>query len=175
MSRLPRSAVLVALLGAAACEGAAPASSPGKLACAQPVATWCAGQGPACSWSLYADPTRFDCAHTSVGACGPYDVAVAQRVDAGTISYYDASSGELVAAVEYGGAPGPTAERCAAGPSDGFAVPSCPQAAFVSSCPGGRACLPDGAGCMTGADCCSASCAQQGSRLACCPASGCAP
>jgi hypothetical protein len=53
-----------------------------------------------------------------VGDCGAYRKVVYFESDYKVAFYYDATSGQLVAIVSGG---------CAAGPAEGFTVPSCPN------------------------------------------------
>ncbi len=174
MLRAATSAALVAGIALAlGCEGQPVRALAPVLWCGESIASYCTGaHAKACNWSLYADPTQFSCASTSLAACGSYDVAASSGLDVGEASYYDAATGRLVAVIGYS-ANGGGGHSCVAGPAGGFAAPECPSSDFTGSCPGGHACSPDGADCMTDADCCSASCAPQGAARVCCPASGC--
>ncbi len=173
MNRVLASALLVGVLAAAACHGGSAASSGAVLQCESAVGEQCSAlHAVGCQWSEYTDPTRFDCAHMSVAACGSYDVAVTMGVDTGQVRYFDASTGGLVAIVDdsanFGGS-----RRCVAGAGSTFVEPDCPPSAFTGACPGGHVCRPDADACMTNGDCCSGSCAAQGTSMVCCPASGC--
>jgi hypothetical protein len=114
-----------ALAAACACSG-------GGLPCASSVAAYCASaQQPVCNWSDYAKPAN--CPYTSLNtSCSPYDVAIQHGVDTGVTSYYQRTTGELVAAVSYT----TFGRSCIAGPQgSGFSEPDCPSSGFSPNCP----------------------------------------
>ncbi len=172
MNRVLGNALLLGVLAAAACHGGSDAASGSALQCESRVGECNAFQAVDCTWSGHTDPTKVDCAHMSVAACGSYDVALTMGVDTGEVRYFDASTGWLVAVVD-SSANGGGSRRCVAGTGATFVEPECPPSAFTSACPGGRVCRPDADACMTSGDCCSGNCAAQGTSLVCCSASGC--
>ncbi len=129
MRRIPRwavPAILTAVLGCGAGR-----SDDG---CTSSIADFCAGANAStCDWTAYSAAAKADC-HTGLGACGPYDVGNEMGVDAGTMRYFDAANGRLVAIVEYVTRGGGT-RRCAAGPTGGFAEPDCSSTLWRTGCP----------------------------------------
>ncbi len=120
-------AALLAALVAGGCSS--------QLPCASSVESYCASPAqPICSWSVFSDPTstRFDCRHTGLNtSCGPYDNAWQFGVDYGVQSYYDRTTGQLVAVV----ADSANTQTCLAGPASGFSPPACPATDFTTLCP----------------------------------------
>ena len=108
---------LASLAGLADCGGSSPGGSTGVHfgACTESVAASCgASTVMECFPDGYPDSTY---------ACGSYDVHYIQYVDTYGISFYDPTSGALIAVVDGNG----PFEGCAGGPAD-FALPSCPNA-----------------------------------------------
>jgi hypothetical protein len=103
------------------------ATSPGAYCSAAPAGT-CTWPGPA--------PSATECPHTFRStSCGPYDAVLVQGVDTSTVRYYEHGTGALVAVIHHSVVlPQAT---CEAGPSEGFAEPTCGAGTFVSTCPDG--------------------------------------
>jgi hypothetical protein len=121
---------LAALAGAVIATGC----NSSQIPCSSSVPSYCASAAqPICSWSVYSDAASFSCQYTLLStACGPYDIAYQRGVDTGVESYYDRSTGQLVAALFLNAEFDKTS--CLAGPG-AFPQPSCPLSEFISSCP----------------------------------------
>lgn len=75
-----------------------------SLACRESLADYCLEPDVACQWP--ADATSFCPIHAtslsiSIGTCGPYRLLLRRGVDTARFDYYDAGTGELVAAVTH--------------------------------------------------------------------------
>lgn len=111
-------AVFVVAFALSGCNGSSPGSGDGSAqdtgadaaaACPVSIAAYCAGKATAeCAptWSAVLADTGFCGGQSRVGemdyACQPYQVRLLNDVDEGTVSYYDASSGTLLAIVTVG-------------------------------------------------------------------------
>jgi hypothetical protein len=114
MTLKDRSTALFACLLATFAGVACSSSSPGGradagAACTMSIAAYCAGKATAeCvpTWSAVLADTSFCGSQSTVGemdyACQPYQVRLLNDVDEGTVSYYDASGGALLAIVTVG-------------------------------------------------------------------------
>ena len=88
------------------------------LPCSMSIASYCAQN--ACS--SYPPPLSGPCGLRYVNAnCGAYIAVDDHSVDTGAVSYYDRATGMLVAVVSFVN----TRRMCEAGPSSGFAEPTC--------------------------------------------------
>jgi hypothetical protein len=106
-------ALLIALLGCG--SGGGP-----TLPCNTSITSYCTQNN-----CTYPPQPAFGCAHTHVDMnCGPYISVTDMGVDTGSISYYDRSTGALVAVTDYSANFGGHT-TCVAGPSGGFVVPQC--------------------------------------------------
>ena len=125
-----RGAIVFAVLATTVSLVACSSSSPGGradagAACTMSIAAYCAGRTDAeCAptWSAVLADTSF-CGGQSAGAemdsaCDPYQVRLLNYIDVGTVSYYDANSGALLAIVTVGMGGG----VCLGG-STNFAIP----------------------------------------------------
>src|SRR5678815_642869 len=93
------------------------------------------------------DPAATFCAlypNAILGTCSTYDAVLTHGVDTGSIYYYDAQSGALVATVWYGASV--RIRRCNGGPAS-FVEPTCDFQSNVCRPPGANG----GAGGATGA------------------------
>lgn len=127
------SACLLATFAGVACSSSSPgirADAGGRAdagaACTMSIAAYCAGKATAeCvpTWSAVLADTSFCGGQSTVGemdyACQPYQVRLLNDVDEGTVSYYDANSGALLAIVTVGMGGG----DCLGGPTT-FTVPT---------------------------------------------------
>ena len=123
--------VLASAFAICACNGS-------QLPCSSSVASYCASAPqPICNWSVYTEPTSFNCQFTVLStSCGSYDIAYQRGVDTAVESYYERTNGTLVAAVSVSANVG-SGRFCIAGPSSGFSEPTCPLSGFAASCPDG--------------------------------------
>ena len=105
--------------------GGADSGADHAAACTVPVDNYCAGNNWGCTptWAdvevetLSCTGNPFEDTRSD---CGPYHVRELQIVEVGAISYYDSSTGALVAIIGLGMNGG----HCQAGPSD-FVIPTC--------------------------------------------------
>jgi len=112
----------------------------GGLPCASSVAAYCASTPDAvCNWSLYTEP-GFVCPDTRLNdSCDPpYNAAFqpAYRTNLVLMSYYDRTTGELVAVfsqITLGPSGGASSLSCVAGPGS-FSSPTCPGNSTVATC-----------------------------------------
>jgi len=132
--------VMSLLLGLLGCGNGSHPSDGGSgssLTCPNSVEAFCAsGHETQCSWSSEIGST----ACQSVAVCGGYLVANEHGVDTGTFSYYDTTTGQVLAVVAYGV---PGSLTCTAGPSAGFVVPACPPTDFVGCTDTSHPCVED--------------------------------
>jgi hypothetical protein len=139
--RLIALGALAVLLAAPGCGDSAPATgdaggpdatadgTTGPLTCDTTVNEYCGDSQNVCLFSAYTDGTAILCERAEVSRnCGGYDVVRVHGIDTGTYSYYDTTTGKLVAAFGYSA---PSGSGCAAGPADGFTPPSCPDSSFA--------------------------------------------
>jgi hypothetical protein len=127
--------LLLGLLGCGNGSHSSDGHSGSPLTCDSSVDVYCAGiHEVQCSWSAEIGSP----ACQSVATCGGYLVANQHGVDTGTYSYYDQTTGQLLAVTAYG-VPGRL--TCAAGSSGGFVVPDCPVTEFVACTDTQRPCV----------------------------------
>jgi hypothetical protein len=135
----------IALVGSVACssknDSSVGTNDSGVLSCNKSVAQYCSSSGPdTCDHTWSAAQTDMALcpagasgyAHTSEYDCGGYH-ALRQvlGIDSESTSYYDSSSGELIAIVDDGNG----GMNCNGGPSIGFTPPTCAAASSLTAPP----------------------------------------
>ncbi len=120
-------------------DGDGGADGEADSACASPLAAFCASPPPGetCVPSLLPAYLEAACAGGNrslfVMGCGGFDELILNGIDFSVTRYYDPTSEQLVAIVEYSANFGGSTS-CLAGPP-GFVAPSCPGAMSQPACP----------------------------------------